>query len=172
MKLRHTLLLCAAALLFAGCRTTEANYRAAYEKAVESSGDEMPLDQTIYGRNRTTDRTVVTAAGDTVAVRTQIVRVTDDGGGIRESLHRYNVVAGQFKQIFNAKSFRNRVADNGYPGAFVVESAEPFYYIVVQSFDDVREAQKALEAAKKDKKVRYLDGCPFILDATARAQNR
>lgn len=155
--------------MLASCKTTEANYRAAYEKTMAAKQENPDLDSTIYGtvRRQMNVRTIETAGGP-VEIKTQLVRVTKDGGGVNENLKQYNVVAGQFKQIFNAKSFRNRLADNGYPAAFVVETAEPYYYIIAGSYADVNAAAKAIEELRKDSPIDLKDPCPFILDATAR----
>jgi hypothetical protein len=156
-----------AMMLSGGCKTTEANYRQAYEKAIAARDN---IDSTIYGqiRRQFNEQAVVTVSGDTVNVRVMHVRVTPDGGGIAENLHRYNVVAGQFKQLFNARSMRNRMADNGFPGAFVVETAEPYYYVVASSHNTAAEASAALKSQADA--IRMKEPCPFILDATTRVR--
>ena len=45
-----------------GCRTTEANYRAAYEKAIENR-DKNAVDSTIYGRFRQEMKQTVVVSG-------------------------------------------------------------------------------------------------------------
>lgn len=151
------------------CKTTEANYRAAYEKAVAARDSSESIDDTVYGKFRRElgSQTVATAQGD-VEVKTQLVKVTKDGGGIPEMLRRYNVVVGQFKQKFNAVSMRDRLADNGYPGTFVIETAEPYYYIVTGSYTTLDEAASALAKLAAAKPQGMREPCPFILDATAR----
>lgn len=153
------------------CKTTEANYREAYMKTIAARNEDAALDSTIYGRERRQMQsvTVNTSAGQ-VEVRRHMVRVTDGGGGFPEKLHRYNVVVGQFKQLFNAKSLRERLVDANFPSAFVVETAEPYYYVVLSSFDDAAEASKALDAFKAKKAISMREPCPFILDATVRRQ--
>ena len=159
----------AVAAAFTGCRTTEANYRAAYEKTMQARAEQDSLESTVYGRERRNmqSRTIDTPSGP-VQVVARLVRVTDGGGGLPESLRRYNVVVGQFKQLFNAKSLRNRLADGGYPGAFVVETGEPYYYIVLASYSDAAEAQKEMERFAASGTLAMKEPCPFILDATAR----
>ena len=164
----------ATAIIFAGlpaCKTSEANYREAYEKTIAARDAEASLDSTIYGtqRRQMTSANIETADGN-VEVRRQMVKVTSDGGGLPENLKKYNVVVGQFKQLFNAKSLRNRLADGGYPSAFVVETAEPYYYIVLASFSDAAEAAKAMEEFKANGAFPMKEPCPFILDATGRRQ--
>lgn len=153
-------------LAVGGCKTSEANYRAAYERTVESRDSRTSLDSTIYGGHRRSmnSRELVVGA-DTVEVRTQRVKVTEDGGGIREYLKPYNVVVGQFKQLFNAQSLRTRLADNGYPRAFVVETAEPYYYIVLSSHDTDTEAAAAVTALRRETEfpVAMRSPLPFVL---------
>lgn len=151
------------------CKTTEANYRAAYEKTVAARSENSDIDSTIYGAVRRQSKlsTVQTADGP-VEVTTQPVRVTPDDGGIAQNLHQYNVVVGQFKQLFNARSMRDRIVDAGFPTAFVVETAEPYYYVVLSSHNEIDTAADALKKFAAKPCVTMKEPCPFILDATAR----
>lgn len=166
-------LACVLPLLSSGCKTTEENYRAAYEKTIEARKEQTALDSTVYGaERRRMQSNVISTSDGPVEVRAMLVKVTEGGGGIPENLKRFNVVAGQFKQQFNALSLRDRLVDKGYPGAFVVQTAEPYYYIVAGSYIDAAEAAKAMEALKKAQPVAMKEPCPFILDATTRRNPR
>lgn len=162
----------AACLLFAAavvssCKTTEANYRAAYEKAVAGRDSLTPLENTIYGRHRRNASASVAVLGnDTIEVLSTRVAVTDGGGGIRENLKPYSLVVGQFKQIVNAKSLRERLVDAGYPKTFVVNTAEPYYYIILDSFATREEALKACVSLRHDKSfpIAMRDGLPLVLN--------
>lgn len=146
-----------------GCRTTEANYRAAYEKAIENR-DKNAVDSTIYGRFRQEmKQTVVVSGNDTVPVKVQYVSVTEDGGGIREYIRPYNIVVGEFKQVFNAKSLRQRLVDAGYPRAFVVNTREPYYFVIINGYDKVSQARPALDSLRRNPPVVMRDPLPFIL---------
>jgi len=168
-----TIILAAAATVLtlsglSGCKTTEENYRAAYEKTIAARAENSELDSTIYGAVRRQSKlTAQQTSQGTVNVTTQLVRVTAEGGGIAENLHRYNVVVGQFKQLFNASSMRDRIVDGGYPTAFVVETAEPYYYVVLMSFNKLEAAASALKDFSEKPCVTMKEPCPFILDATA-----
>lgn len=168
MTLRSLAFVCVAsalpALALLSCKTTEENYRAAYEKAIEAQNDSTSLESTIYGaqRRRVVEATVNTAEGS-VEVRRARVRVTD-GTGSPDDLHQYNVVVGQFKQVFNAKSLRQRLVDKGFDKTFVVETSEPYYYIVVGSFDSAAEAQDAMNEFKTKNVITMRDELPFVLD--------
>ena len=52
----------------------------------------------------------------------------------------------------------------------MVETAEPYYYIVLASFSDAAEAAKAMEEFKANGAFPMKEPCPFILDATGRRQ--
>lgn len=153
------------------CKTSEANYRSAYEKAIAGRDSLTALENTIYGKHRRNTTTSLAVQGkDTVEMISTHVRVTDGGGGIRENLKPYSVVVGQFKQLVNAKSLRERLVDAGYPTAFVVETAEPFYYILLNSYPTREEAVKACISVRSDKSfpIALRDGMPLLLFAPLR----
>ena len=154
------------------CKTTEANYRSAYEKAIAGRDSSESLDKTIYGRERRMVgfSYVPIGDGDTIAVRRQLVKVTEDGGGIRENLKRYCVVVGQFKQKFNAVSMRDRYATmpgSVMPGAFVVETGEPYFYVVASSYARLKDAADAMKTFQENPPFVMKSPLPFILEATA-----
>ncbi len=150
------------------CRTTEANYRAAYERALAGRDSAMAVDSTIYGRYRRDFTTVQVqlADGRTADVTVQRVKLTEDLGVSSEYLKRYNVVVGRFKQIFNARSMRQRLVDNGFPRAMVLETAEPYYYVVINSFATADEAFAAIDSIPEGA-IAMRPPMPYVLDATA-----
>ena len=151
-------------LAVASCKTTEANYRTAYEKAVAGRDSLTALDQTIYGAHRRNMGSREIAVGDdTVEIKIQRVKITEGGGGINEWLRTYSVVVGQFKQAFNARSMRERLVDAGYPRAFVVETAEPYYYVLLSSYSTPAEAVEAIKSIPSDFPVATKSPLPFIL---------
>lgn len=162
--MRQLLAIMLLAGILAGCKTSEANYRAAYEKAIAGRDSADAIENTIYGAGRRApDSRMIIADGDTAEARIQRVSLTAGGGGINEYLHPYNVVVGQFKQAFNAISMRNRLAESGYPRAFVVENAEPYYFVVLSSHDSQSEAVQALRTIPGDFPVTMKAPLPYIL---------
>lgn len=146
-----------------GCKTTEANYRAAYDRAMAGRDTVGDIQSTIYGAQRSMTSHTAVIGTDSVEIRHQRLAVTDGGGAIRENLKPYNVVVGQFKQLFNAKSMRERLVDVGYPSAFVAETAEPYYYVILSSHTDVAEALRALKSIPAGFPVRMKAPLPYIL---------
>ena len=148
------------------CKTTEANYRAAYEKAIAGRDSATALDQTIYGQQRRAMGTTIirSADGDTVEVKTQMVSVDVSTDGTEHELQPYNVVVGQFKQRINARSLCSRIVEAGYPDAFVVHTAEPYYYIILSTHATQAEAVDAA-AQLRDSGFPFplRDPLPFVL---------
>ncbi len=164
-KLATATLILTLGLTAAGCKTNQANMNDAYTKAIEGRADDLGLEATVYGKERKQmTHGTMTVNGAEVPVSSQWVRVTKDGGGINESLKHYNVVVGQFKQIFNARSMRERLVDSGYPGAFIVETSEPYYFVVAASFENASDAVEMLNHAKADETLKMKEPLPFILE--------
>lgn len=164
--MKKILVLLALGALAAGCKTSEANYRAAYDKAMEGRAGRDSIENTIYGAARHgMDMRLARYGADSAEIKTQRVRVTEGGGGLREWLRPYSVVAGQMKQFFNAQSLRERLADNGFPRAFVVETSEPYYYIVTGSCATEEEAVREAAALRRrtDFPARMKSPLPFVL---------
>lgn len=153
-------------MVVTSCRTTEENYRAAYDKAIVGRDSAIAFDNTIYGRHRRNIgvQTLAGADGDTVEMRTLYVKLTEGGGGVKEWLRPYSVVVGQFKTSTNAISMRERLVDAGYSGAFVVENGEPYYFVLLSSFPTREEALAEIAAIKKSKfPFPMKDPLPYVL---------
>lgn len=157
--------LVAVALAVPGCKPSEKSYREAYEKAVaDNDRGVTDFENTIYNRYRGQMREVpVELDGRTVNTRTIPVKVTPDGGGIREWLRKYSVVVAEFKQRFNANSMRTRFTDAGYPRSFLVENAEPYYYVVVGSSDNLADMCALADSVAASSPVPLKEGFPYIL---------
>jgi len=122
------------ALVAASCKTTEENYRSAYEIAAErkmGSSSNRDLRGFIEREKRLSETRVI--AGDSVRVVTERVSLVDGNNG---TLHKYCVVVGDFKQVFNARSFRNRIneAEGDSTQSYVVMNPEKIYYVVYKGF--------------------------------------
>lgn len=170
IKISRAIILAVATVVAAGafiaCKTTEENYRKAYEKAVAARDEGTDIDSTVYGqvRRQADVRTVDTPSGP-VELRRQDVAVTEGQDFGQDALARYGVVAAQFKQRFNAESMRQRMVAAGFNSALVVETAEPLYYVVVGSYPHIDQAIATLETLRASTPVALREPCPFILDA-------
>lgn len=153
-----------AGMAVTSCKTTEENYRKAYEVAAEQKRENAGIDSTIYGRIRnsaTTSRLVV--GTDSLPMRKEYIGYTDGGGSSRDNVKRYNIVVGQFRQIFNAKQMRQRLIDGGYDSAMIVHTREPMYYVITSSVSTPEEALAAWQRVNNDKNIVLRAPLPFVL---------
>lgn len=151
------------------CKTSEKNYRKAYEATMAANDStDRDFDRTIYGRYRQQlRRTPMLVGGDTLDLRKQSIRITDGGGGTKESIKAYMLVAGEFKQLFNARSMRERLAAAGYTEAFVVETGEPYYYVIAAAYTTPEDALVALKKLRANPPFRLRGDLPFVLTPTS-----
>lgn len=146
------------------CKTSEANYRAAYENAKRQQQESTGLDSTIYGRIRNSAaRSMLVVGSDSLPLQREFVGYTTDGGSSREAVKRYNIVVGQFKQIFNARQMRQRLIDGGYDSAMIVNTREPLYYVIALSVSTPGEALNAWKRVSSDPAIVLRHPLPFIL---------
>ena len=161
--MRYLLIILTLMCLMTSCKTSEANYRAAYEKAV-AARDTDSDDATVYGgASRQLRQSYMINGNDTVAVSVKMVTPVAEEGKAAPAIKKLMVVAGQFKQKFNAASLCRRLAEAGYHDACVVQTSEPYYYVVCASFDSLPEADAALNKLKKKAPVPMKAPIPFIL---------
>lgn len=163
MKILPTLLILSVAAGMMGCRTTEANYRAAYEKAMAKRNE--GIDSTVVAAIDKEDAPPVrrVAEGVSFPVVTKFVKVVDGGGISREGIKKYSVVLSVFKQRFNAISLRERLVDNNlYPGAFVVQTGDD-YLVAAGSTDDPKEALALYDDVASGNKYPVKSPLPWVL---------
>ena len=136
-RMIRTISLIAGALLLAmtSCKTTEENYKAAYDIAVQRNqmGVDRNLSAFIEREKHLAEFSVI--EGDTVRIITEKVSMVDFDAS---AMKNYGVVVGEFKQIFNARSYRDRInlAENDTENpAYVVMNPEKKYYVIYKGFD-------------------------------------
>lgn len=122
------------------CKTTEENYKAAYDIAARKQvgGVSRDVSAFIEREKRLGERKLI--MGDSVRVLTQRVKMVE---GDDTSIHNYCVVVGDFKQVFNASSFSKRINDvekDTIKPSYVVVNPEKRYYVIYKGFDTKEEA--------------------------------
>lgn len=157
--------ICALAILCAAvsCKTTEANYRAAYERAIEGKNANEADSIGFTPIRQEVKTTMKNIDGVDLPTISRFVNITENGGGINENIKRYCVVAGQFKQVFNARSMRERLVESGYPGAFVVQSGDKYFFVVAGSAHDAQPARELYDKLKADGSLKLKSPMPLIL---------
>lgn len=166
MSLRYLISLISATIvlgIFSGCKTNEANYRAAYEAAKQKQEEDSGVSGTIYDRIRQesiNSRLIVD--GDSIPMSTVNVRLTANCQP-ETPLEQYGVAVAQFKQLFNAKAMMNRLRENGYSGAAIVENAEPLYYVIAASSANADSIPELYHKILNDKKIVTKSPFPWVL---------
>ncbi len=148
----------------AGCKTTEKNYREAYEiaKQKQTSADEDIADLTDKVKDSRQPRQV-TVDGQSLMMLTEPVGYPKDGGVSRENVRRYNVVVGKFKQIFNAKAMRTRLVQSGYADAMVLSDRFNEFYVVAVTCNTPAEARAAIARIDADTSLKLQPPFPWVL---------
>ncbi len=165
MKKRRFIGLIAVAVtlvLMSGCKTSEDNYRAAYEVARQHQQD--GVDDETYSLMKAEEMPSAVAVGnDTLRIKTEIVALyIDKQNDAGEKMYPYNVVVGQFRQVFNAKAMRDRLKLYGY-SPYIVATREPLYYVVASGCSDKEEAAALIKRMEADKKVVMKKPFPWVL---------
>ncbi len=144
------------------CKTSEENYKAAYEIAKQH--DNEGLDATVYANIRNEARNNnVTVGSEKMPVRTEYVSIVSDQAPEGAQLMPRNIVVAQFKQLFNAKSLRQRLIANGYPDALIIQTREPLYYVVAAACSTNEEALRLLQEVEKRKDIPMKDPYPLVV---------
>lgn len=129
----------------ASCKTTEENYKAAYDIAVrrQESGAGQDVSSFITREKRLNEYKQI--GTDSVRIVIENVSIIDNPG---KDIEKYGVVVGEFKQVFNAKSYRDRInntENNSDSPAFVVMNTMKKYYVIYRSFNTKTEAAAFLK---------------------------
>lgn len=129
----------AAAVLAVGCKTTEANYKAAYDAAVASRTDNSDgeLDENtrrLLALDRKNAHTKAVVNGDTIDVTVLFVTMEE---GPTDKVPQYSLTVNAFSQIFNAKALLGRLKEAGFANAYIFKSGTPDYYVAAGGSDDI-----------------------------------
>lgn len=143
MKLQSFLpaaiLLAALTLGAAGCRTTEANYRAAYDvakaKASNPDNEQDPEVKARLEQQRKRRTTVYIVGRDTIDAEAMFLSRVDTVGRVP----RFSVAVHGFEQQFNALAMMKRLKANGFPEAYVCKTAAPVFYVMTAGSDSIND---------------------------------
>ncbi len=164
--MRFLIFVIAIAGLLTSCKTTEANYRAAYDVAKarqaeqQREGDYDEETRRLLERSRQRGESTHIVGTDTIKVTTVFVKMTY---GEHDRVPRYSVVLNKFSQIFNAKAMCNRLRENGFPDAYIFESATPDYYVAAFGSDEIEAIPQMLRQAENTKQLGAKDGYPKVI---------
>jgi len=132
-------------LALSACHTTEENYRASYEKAMEKTKEGIGADtyaKIVAEQHRHTD----VVNGDSVRIVPRFVQCIDIDAS---QTKRYNVVLRDFKQKVNARSMSKRLTNEGHKSYVLRYVKDDVYYVIVEAFDTREGAAAFIHDAKK-----------------------
>lgn len=145
----------ATAMAITGCKTTEANYRAAYEATAAHRDSRADAEADFLSRSDST--AVTTVFISPVKVDPKADAVTP------EKALPFNVAVNRFKQVFNAKALCRRLRDNGWPTAYVARTADDEYFVMAVGAATQAEATALCDKVRADKSVPADRGYPAIV---------
>lgn len=164
---KSLVILALGALALGACRTTEENYRAAYEVAkarVDESNTDNELDPEVQAKIKAVNRSHMAkyvAGKDTIETFTMFLsRVDSDDAPVPE----FSVAVHGFEQKFNALAMMKRLRANGFAGAYVLRNANQTYYVISSGTDTVAKIPEMIIQAKSGAAALGLaKGYPLVL---------
>lgn len=145
-----------------GCKTTEANYRAAYEKAVARQNEGLTPEE-LQGFEREKAVPVSIWRGDSIPLRARYARTMAETPQTTAAA-RYNIIVAEFTQRFNATSAAERARTGGYPDARVLFDNEKRYYVSAVSAATLDSAVVLLHHVDSAPPMPMRTPCPYILE--------
>lgn len=127
------------------CKSSESNYRKAYEKAKAAeqySQESEPVTVTPVVTPVQT-QPAQTANRDVTGLRQEKLNVQNGG-----SLKAFNVVCGSFKSLDNANNLRNTLVNQGYSAQVAQNPETGMYRVIASSFDDRTAAETSRDALR------------------------
>ena len=136
----------AATFVMFSCKSTESNYRAAYEKAKAQETVAQQTSEPVSVQPVVTTQTP--ADVDNSNVRSERLNVMNGG-----TLKAFNVVCGSFKSLDNANNLRNTLVNAGYTAQVAQNPETGMYRVIASSFENKADAtvsRDKLRATYKD----------------------
>ncbi len=153
------------AMLATGCRTTEKNYREAYEKALEKRNEGLTEEErSAIDREIATPKSVY--RGDSIPLKTMWVNTV--AATTSTAAMEYSVVAGSFRQQFNATSAMERLRQGGYPDAFLLIDPEKNFIVAATTTASLDSAVVELRKLESASPIQLRAPYPFILRKATR----
>ena len=156
-------------LMVVSCRTTEENYRGAYELAKQSDEQQDSLTANLIANEQAPK--IVNVGNETMKLRKEYVSLVVDEGATKDMMRQYNVVVGRFRQIFNARSMASRMLSLGY-NAYILVDRTPAYFVAVSSADSIEEVLQMYKSVESDTRVVYKAPFPWVLESAQYLRQR
>lgn len=153
-------LLLVMALGVASCHSTEENYKAAYDKAMEKHKEGVGAE-TYAKIEAERMRFTHVINGDSVRMVSMHVNDCKDN---QNNPQQYSIIVGEFKQIFNAQNYAKRLQnEEGFPSYVLYGGPDMKYYVAIKGFEESDVAAAFLKGLDKKVKMKVLEPLPWIL---------
>lgn len=152
-------------LALASCKTTEENYRNAYQTAkqhqIERAGGELPDGVDLRKTGLSTPR-MVDIDGRQVPMISAWVITSEKELTPLDSMGKYVVVVATFKQVFNARQMKSRISAGGVYHPVIMKLASGYYLVGTDTTDNISEALTDYEKVKADSIIRLKAPFPYV----------
>ena len=147
------------ALTLWSCHSTEANYKESYDKAVAAS---RSGEKGIIYQQELESRMMANfeVDGDSIRLLRNYFNAVDDKNDV---IKKYSVVVAEFKQKFNAQSYRDRLRQEGHNSYVVYISEKKLYCVVAEGYDDLSTAATFVKNPEKYMKMKVLSPRAWVL---------
>jgi hypothetical protein len=162
MKLYASLMLAALTLTaVTSCKTTEENYKNAYEVALEKHNEGYTDDEI---KNMAHEEAIPKTVykGDSIPLKGAYVSTVKLDPPVSTTL-QFNVVVATFKQKFNATSVMNRLKEAGYEDARLLIDRDQTYYVAATTSSTISDAVASLKEISAKAPISFHSPCPYIL---------
>lgn len=158
-KYLNIIIVFALAAVLWSCHSTEANYKESYDKAVAASrtGEKGVLYQQELESRKMANYEV---DGDSIRLLRNYFNAVDDKNDV---IKQYSVVVAEFKQKFNAQSYRDRLRQEGHNSYVVYLSDKKLYCVVAEGYDDLSTAATFVKNPEKYMKIKVLVPRAWVL---------
>lgn len=164
MRIRHIITVSAALALLvtAGCKTTEENYRAAYEKALAKQNEGLTGEELSgFAREEAMPKSVW--RGDSIPLRAVYANTVAESDTTKAA-ERFNIILASFSQKFNAASAIARIRQAGWREAHLLIDKDKRYYVSAISTASLDSAVYYLNEIKSQPPIAIRPPYPYILD--------
>ncbi|MBR3456423.1 MAG: SPOR domain-containing protein [Bacteroidaceae bacterium] len=134
-----------ASIALVSCKSSESNYRKAYEKAKAEEQNRQETEPVAVTPVVTPVQTQPTQTANQDISNLRQEKLNVQNGGV---LKAFNVVCGSFKSIDNANNLRNTLVNQGYSAQVAQNPDTGMYRVIASSFDDRSSAETSRNALR------------------------
>ena len=134
-----------ASIALVSCKSSESNYRKAYEKAKAEEQNRQETEPVAVTPVVTPVQTQPTQTVNQDVSNLRQEKLNVQNGGV---LKAFNVVCGSFKSLDNANNLRNTLVNQGYSAQVAQNPDTGMYRVIASSFDDRNSAETSRNALR------------------------